>query len=365
MRIFRRTKEHIGLETLSEYLDRRLASDKVAWVEGHLETCSGCREELDSLRHTVQLLRRVPELAPSRVVTLAEAPEARPAAWGVRVPTWAYGAAASVAILVFAVILSTDLSGVLSGDVSRPDELSRAVSVPDAPPQAKEPLPTDLPPSTTAPPEPAEGAELAASAPAEDTVEEDTVPSRESLAMAAPAPTPSPQPVAAAAAQTEQAAVAASVPKKTASEDTDAKVADAPDSRLQAADVGAAMDIEAVETPGSRLEAAAPISAEAMIPTAIPEAARAEATAVPSVTATPAPAVAPPPAVEPSEAGPAEASEFAPQEYATPQPEPALVPVRGTALVWRILEGVLGGVGLLLAGGVIWRMRFIRRRGVY
>ena len=121
MWIFRKNREHISLETLSEYLDGRLSAGKRQVVQRHLETCSECREELGSLEYTVGLLRQAPVITPRRVFTLVGAPPLQPAPHRVRVPAWATGAAASVAVLLFALVTSADLGGLLAGDAPSPE----------------------------------------------------------------------------------------------------------------------------------------------------------------------------------------------------------------------------------------------------
>ena len=118
MWIFKKKKEHLDLETLSEHLDGRLPADDRRKVELHLEACSECKQEFEFLRSTVHLIRRVPEMSPRRSLTLDVAPFVEPAREGPRVPAWAYGAVASVAVLVFVAVLSADLGGLLEGDVS-------------------------------------------------------------------------------------------------------------------------------------------------------------------------------------------------------------------------------------------------------
>jgi len=68
-RAFRRSEKNECFKTrelLSGYVDQRLNSEEVAHVEEHLGTCPGCREEMESLRATVALLHRLPEVTPSR-----------------------------------------------------------------------------------------------------------------------------------------------------------------------------------------------------------------------------------------------------------------------------------------------------------
>jgi len=58
---------------LTEYIDGRLSSRDVEFVDRHLETCTGCSEELESLRATVRLLHRVPSVPVPRSFALREA----------------------------------------------------------------------------------------------------------------------------------------------------------------------------------------------------------------------------------------------------------------------------------------------------
>jgi hypothetical protein len=71
---FRRFKKDECSRTramLSGYIDRRLNPEELTQVEEHLRTCQGCREEQESLRATVVLLHRLPEVTPSRSFALA------------------------------------------------------------------------------------------------------------------------------------------------------------------------------------------------------------------------------------------------------------------------------------------------------
>ena len=57
----RRSHQHVKLETLSEYLDGRIHGSDLARVEQQLGSCGVCRDEVESLRSTVQLLRGLPQ----------------------------------------------------------------------------------------------------------------------------------------------------------------------------------------------------------------------------------------------------------------------------------------------------------------
>ena len=139
MWIFKKNREHIELEALSEYLDARLSLDERQKVELHLGVCSRCGEELASLRQTVGLLKRVPMESPRQVFALGETPYAVPTSQRRRLPTWAYGAATSMAVMLFALVLSADLGGLLAREAAAPDLAARAEEAsqaPTAPPQA-------------------------------------------------------------------------------------------------------------------------------------------------------------------------------------------------------------------------------------
>ena len=162
MWLFKRRPKHISLESLSEYLDGGLSDADVQKVEDHLRTCESCSEELESLRGTVGLLRQTPVIPTRRDFTFAEAPESasdvrEPVTSvgfpGLRVPVWAYGAAASVAVVAFAVTLSIDVtrgpddgggSGLFSQESG--DSFSTTLADPE-----DRPIHTPIPPMTGAP----------------------------------------------------------------------------------------------------------------------------------------------------------------------------------------------------------------------
>ena len=175
MWLFKRRPKHISLESLSEFLDGRLNDADVRKIEDHLRTCESCSEELESLRGTVGLLRQTPVIPTRRDFTFAEAPESAPEPQepvasvgfsGLRVPVWAYGAAASVAVVAFAVTLSIDVTRGLDdggGETAltseeRRDSFSAILDDPeDSPtgvpmPSTATPAPQEEPPGVTAMP---------------------------------------------------------------------------------------------------------------------------------------------------------------------------------------------------------------------
>ena len=135
MRILRRGHRHLKPETLSEYLDGRLSSIVASRVEEEAANCPDCKEELDSLRFTVRSLRSVVQTVPQREFTLTVPPLevqgrglARPIT-PFRMPAWAYVGAAAAAVLVVALLLSGELSGLVSPG-SRPVQEQASSAVP-------------------------------------------------------------------------------------------------------------------------------------------------------------------------------------------------------------------------------------------
>ena len=115
----RRSHQHIKPEALSEYLDGRLQGRPLARVDQQLESCDVCRDELESLRAMVTLLRDLPVEPPRQNFTMA-APPPQPVqvihSPLLKVPQWAYAGAASVAAIVLVVLVSADATGLLAPD---------------------------------------------------------------------------------------------------------------------------------------------------------------------------------------------------------------------------------------------------------
>jgi hypothetical protein len=102
---------------LSAYIDQCLSLKELMEVEHHLEACQRCQEELDSLRTTVGLLHRVPQVLPSRSFAIAEVkPVLR------RTAVWALRAATSVAAVFLALVFASDLINLFEVTPSLVDE---------------------------------------------------------------------------------------------------------------------------------------------------------------------------------------------------------------------------------------------------
>ncbi len=93
---------------ISGYLDGKLGPGDRFGVERHLEGCSSCRKDLESLRATVALLHRLPEVAPPRRFAVSGV-RPRRAAWAM--PALRYATAAVVVLLGAA--LAVDQADVL------------------------------------------------------------------------------------------------------------------------------------------------------------------------------------------------------------------------------------------------------------
>ena len=104
------------LEMLSDYLDGELPEAERIALEAHLQSCDSCTEELESLRATVQMLRRMPEveaprsfrIAPSAVTTPTLPPERPVFLWAMRVST-------ALAVVAFTVMVAGNVTGLFEG----------------------------------------------------------------------------------------------------------------------------------------------------------------------------------------------------------------------------------------------------------
>jgi anti-sigma factor RsiW len=104
-RAFRRSKKDRCSWTrgaLSDYVDGRLNPEEGARIGEHLNTCRGCREDLESLRATVALLRSLPEVTPSRSFAVAPV-RAMPGRRALPALRFATAAAVLLLVLAFAV----------------------------------------------------------------------------------------------------------------------------------------------------------------------------------------------------------------------------------------------------------------------
>ncbi|RLC70662.1 MAG: hypothetical protein DRI26_06665 [Chloroflexi bacterium] len=107
-KFWRRSKCERIREMFSPYIDEQLGSLERDAVRYHLEVCEDCRRELESLKLTVGLLRRLPPAPLPRSFTLARPVEARPKV--LPTFTWLRPVAVTVVVL-FLALLASDLGG--------------------------------------------------------------------------------------------------------------------------------------------------------------------------------------------------------------------------------------------------------------
>ncbi len=95
---------------LSSYVDGEVSAADARRVEEHAAACPECRDELDSLTATGELVRALPELELPRSFELTRLPEEEPRA---SLGVWAPRLATSVAGLLLVVLLAGDFTGTL------------------------------------------------------------------------------------------------------------------------------------------------------------------------------------------------------------------------------------------------------------
>lgn len=277
MWILKRRAEHVSPETLSEYMDERLQGEERLRVEGHLEACAACMEEMESLQYTVSLLRRMPTVSLRRSFAFEKTPTAAQPTRRPMAPAWAYGAAASLAVALFAAVISADLSGSLAGEAALTPEAVEQAGIADVPASAAMEAPRVV-----------------------------EAPLRTERAGAGP-PTSTPAPQIAAMAVEAEAPV-------------DTLSAQGPQR-------------EGVEAERKMVEEGTPLPLEA-------------------------------PVHRPDESGQVVTTALQAEATVVATPQSPEEVSGGTALYWHVLEGILGGAAILLAGGILLGARRRHRRGI-
>lgn len=128
--------EHARIEELlSAYIDGELSIQEATLVEKHLRHCSACTQSLETLRHTVNLVRQLPAVSPPRSFTISHlVVSERPWTWGY---VYLRGATALAALLLI-VLLAGDLgyqylwAPRMAAPVAQPLALEATIVAPEA-----------------------------------------------------------------------------------------------------------------------------------------------------------------------------------------------------------------------------------------
>ncbi|MGC8839458.1 MAG: zf-HC2 domain-containing protein [Anaerolineae bacterium] len=328
-----RKVQHLSTERLSAYLDGQVTPQERREVESHLRTCPQCAWELESLRHTVSLLRQVRQVAVPHPLTLREM-DVRP----VRTPQQAWflpylqGATALVSLLLVVLVAGDLLLGLGGAPTAKPQAYP-------APVVATVPVEVPAPPEG-APAEATEEVALALAPAAPETPAEEALPTEERSPKAAEGGEAVPSGEAVPGGEGE-ATPSPSPAMRALGETTTPPVPWPP------GDMGGMGGLAPAGPPTEEGPVAA-LAAETPTPTATP-------TAVPSPTPTPAPATAVAMAPAVATATPEAAPRAA---VATPSPVPLPAPAEEAAragpapwVPWvRLAELGLLGASLVLGG---------------
>lgn len=196
MWVFNINRHRRWQEKLSASIDERLDPSEQQELERHLAECSSCREELESLRATVVLLRQMPQVPVPRSFRLTEAPLPRTLSWTVRYVAPLRYATAAAAVLFLAIALGDVLlppNGVIEPAIA-PVERQAITPSPapiTAPAQSAPAFAPDAPDLTAVPaPEAADTQEMEASSAFSADAEEEALPEATVAAEEVPAELP-------------------------------------------------------------------------------------------------------------------------------------------------------------------------------
>lgn len=239
MSTFWQNRRHAAIRALlSSYIDGEVSAAEGRRVEEHLTGCDECAAELESLRATMTLLRRMPMLETPRSYALTPA-DAEAAAPQRRLPSLASftgglataGATALVVVLIVGVVFLARLgfTGSAAAPAAAPASMAAAPApaAPAAAPAPQRAMPAAPQPAAAAPAQasaaPAQPAPAAQSAPAAAMTMADEEPSPTVAPAAAEQAVPAAAPAPRAAQEGEEIAEKEVVMEFTAIDDADAE----------------------------------------------------------------------------------------------------------------------------------------------
>ena len=175
------------LEILSDYIDGVLPEAERIALEAHLQGCDSCTEELESLRATVQLLQRMPEveaprsfrIAPAAVTAPTPPPERPVFLWAMRVST-------ALAVVAFTVMVAGNVTGLFEGGGGDGEQAADS-------PAASEPEPRDMMEESAATPTAIPAGIMQPTPEAMMEAEPDIIPKSTPMMMAERTATPEPE----------------------------------------------------------------------------------------------------------------------------------------------------------------------------
>ncbi len=325
------------LEMLSDYIDGELLEAERIALEAHLQGCDSCAEELESLRATVQMLRRMPEVEAPRsfritpaAVTVPTPPPERPVLlWTMRVST-------ALAVVAFTVMVAGNVTGLFEGGGGDGEQAADS-------PAASEPEPRDLMEESAATPTAIPAGIMQPTPEAMMESEPDMIPKSTPMMMAERTATPEPEAMMEPTAMPEEAR---EEPTATTKPQSNTVASSASDDSL-------------------KYETTISVSEPAPAATAMPE-----PTPTPALTATPSPRPTTIPTTSPTlmpRATSVPTMDFRTRPDLTPTPEPwAWASSEQDDGGNGVVLGLTIGLGVLAAGlamGTIY-LTVRRRRGV-